>query len=327
MGTATAEETVTKPTTFREHFEAAKAAAQSEDQGTDEQPNTSVEASGDDTDGNAQTAEPTDKTADQTEETVEETEDGLLPADEAAKLTGDARKQYERMNKAFTTKTQALAAQRKELEQWQPLIEALQNDPDATLQEIASKRGLALTKAATQDSSVAAVDTVKQETQQALAELPEELKFLAPYFEALGKRILSSVEGKLQPIAATHKQFLDRSIESETNATLKAFSAQHPGWEKHEQKMLSIGRKVQPANGELTDIEYMELLYQLATKDVTEAEKTKKAIEKINKSAAAAEPAGNGVPEKNVVHAMPAPEKRGIREAYAAAKRGELWQK
>lgn len=317
-----------KPASIREHYEAAKAAAQSTDQGTDKKDET--EETVDDTDDTTtQTAEPTEEAADQTEVTAETEDDELLSADEVAKLTGDARKQYDRMNKAFTTKTQVLAEKRKGVEKWDRLITALDTNPDQTLEELAAARGFKLSKSeksadGKKVTTETPADQVKQEIDQALADMPDELKFLKPYFEKFAAKLTSSIDSKMKPIQESHQQMTNQAIETQTAATLKSFSTAHPGWEKHETKMLEIAQKIQPS-GKMPEFEYLETLYNLATANQTNAERTKKVVDKINKSAAAAETVGSGVSEKQVVHALPSPDKRGIREAYEAAKRGERW--
>lgn len=90
--------------------------------------------------------------------------------------------------------------------------------------------------------------------------------------------------------------------------------------------MLEIGKKFVPTEGAMTDFEYMETLHQLATANITQAEQTKKVVEKINKAAASAEPNTPGVSSERVEHVLPPPDQRSMRHAYAAAKRGEVWK-
>ena len=264
-------------------------------------------------------AEESPEVEDQPSEATE-SPDALLSDEQVAKLTPDQRKQYDEMNRAWTQKTQKLSAERKEMEQWKPLIDALTNDPDAALRQLAERRGMQLSpKAQEQVVAAAAADT--------LAELPEELQFLKPALELLGKTILDSVEGKLKPIAEAQTQMLSEAAAAETQATLEAFSAKYPGWEKHQEAMVKLGQKMIPTAGAMTDFEYMEMLHTLASAKESEADKTKKVVAKINKAAAASEQKTAGLSSERIEHAMPPPGKRSLRDAYEAAKRGEVWTK
>src|SRR3990172_11642241 len=76
-------------------------------------------------------------------ETVES--DELISAEEVATLDDAGKANYKKMQKAFTEKTQKLAAQRKEAEAYKPyqeLIKAYQTDPTGTIQKLASQHGL-----------------------------------------------------------------------------------------------------------------------------------------------------------------------------------------
>ena len=111
---------------------------------------------------------------------------------------------------------------------------------------------------------------------------------------------------------------------AETQSELAAFSKANPGWEKHEAAMVKMGERILPGKGMSTS-EYMGILYREVTAGINKAELTKKTVEKINKSAAASESPTPGVNTSRVVHALPPPDKRTFRDAFEAAKRGEVW--
>jgi hypothetical protein len=69
----------------------------------------------------------------------------------------------------------------------------------------------------------------------------------------------------------------------------------------------------------------METLYTLATAGLKQIETTKKTVDRINKAAKASEPQTSGAPPERVSTLLPPPDKRGIRDAFEAAKRGEVW--
>lgn len=306
MGTPTEEKTVESPK-GNAAFDAARASIgkPSQDTATEEKPA--------DTDSpEKQPDEPAEKPADHPTEAGEEP-DTLLPAEEVSQLSAEARKVYDRMNKSYTTKTQALATQRKELEAWLPTIEALKTNPAPAIEQMAKQLGLKVSKEE-------AVQTIKQET---LAEIPEELR---PILEPVVKRIMAEVEAKVAPLKEGVNQVVSENIAAQTEATLKTFSAKYPGWEKYEKAMIAEGQSFLPGPG-MDDFKYMEKLYKLVTADVSEAEKAKKVVEKINKSVESSEQKRSGVSEERVAHALPPPDKRSFREAYEAAKRGEVWEK
>ena len=306
----------------KDAFAAARAAvaAQSKDQGAaapDESPD-------DDTSAQNEPAQETETPADESTETgpTEDTSepDTLLTPEETAKLSAKEQRLYEKAQKNYTLKTQRLAEERKALEPWKQLSESLQADPDAVITELARRRGLTIAK--TQNTTVQ--DTAKT----TLAELPAELQFLAPVLEQFGNRLLEKVKADIAPIRTTQEEQIAATVAAETDAEVKAFSAdpRFKDWKQHEAKMLDIGKKFTPSNG-MTTFEYMETLYTLATANRKKADVVKDTVEKINKSAAASESVTPGVQNKVVEHALPPPEKRGMRDAWEAAKRGERWVK
>ncbi len=277
------------------------------------------EATADDTSKDAKPSEDPEKVADQTQEPTETT-DALLTTEQLAAMSPKERQQAEKWQTKLTQESQRQAAQRKELEGLLPLVEALKANPAAALEEIAKKNGLTLTRAAVQDTK-----TVETHAASALADIPEELQFLKPVFESYGKKLMETLRGEIAPIKEAHTAMVSEAAAAETQSTMEAFTAKYPEWKKHEVKMLEIGAKFIPTAGAMTDFEYMETLHKLATSDQSKAEQTKTLVEKINKSAASVEPSGSGVPNERVEHALPPPDKRSMRDAFAAAKNGIRW--
>ncbi len=255
--------------------------------------------------------------ADQPKEPADE--DALLTPEELAALPAKERAKAEKWQAKLTQKAQSLAAQGKEFDRWKPLITELEANPDAALTKLAEQRGLKLTPR--QDT------TVESKTTEQMAELPEEWQFMKPVFEAYGKKLLDSVRGEIAPVKEAHERMTTEAVAAETESTLERFTAKYPDWKKHEAKMLEIGTKFIPKEGSMSDFEYMETLRTLATAGISEAEKTKTVIAKINKAAENVEPNTSGMQQDRVVHTMPPPGKRDMRAAWEAAKRGEVWQK
>jgi small-conductance mechanosensitive channel len=317
------EETVTPETTETasapkgsDAFKAARASVAA--QSTDQEPEAAPAPAKDDTTDTPPAEEPA--VTDQPSEVTEPT-DALLTPEELAALSPKERAKAEKWQAKLTQESQRQAAQRKELEGMIPLVEALKTNPQAALEEIAKQHGLTLTRNA-QDTQ-----TVQARTAEVMAELPQELDFLKPILEGYGQKIIDSLRGEITPIKEAHAAMISEAVAAETQSTLEAFSAKYPDWKKHEPKMLELGKKFIPTAGAMTDFEYMETLHNLATMNVAKAEQTKKAVARINKAAASSEAPTSGMSNERVEHALPPPEKRSMRDAFNAAKRGERWVK
>ena len=262
------------------------------------------------------TVEEPEKVADQPEESTEEEIDALLTPEEVAALPKKERSLYEKAQKNYTLKTQALAAERKEMEQWKTLIDALQNDPDSAIRQLAERRGLKF---------------AEKPVEQDNTPIPDELKFLEPIFAAREKAIEAKLEAKYGPLKEQVDSITSQAIAAETESSLAQFEAKNPGWKKYETRMLEIGQEFMPAKP-MSDMKYMETLLTLAKINDTEAEKTKKVVEKINKAVASAEPNISGVPTHRVETTPPSnwtgmTDRQQLEAAMAAAKRGERWVK
>ena len=296
-----------KPSSFKDHYEAAKSAQSStEDQG---EPPVKV----DDTPPETPPAQEPEKPADEPTETGEPP-DTLLSEEEVRQLSAKDRKLYEKAQKNYTQKTQKLAADRKAMEEWTPLIDGLKADPDATLEKLAKERGFVLQKPETKQESTSADD------------LPEELKFLEPIFSAREKALEAKIRAEMAPVKDGLDRMTSEAIAAETQSTIAQFSAdpRYSNWKQHEARMLEIGAEFIPAKP-MSDFKYMQHLYTLATAELNEAEQTKKLVTKINKSAANVDPAAPTVQDSRVEHALPPPGSRSMRDAWDAAKRGESW--
>ncbi len=279
-----------------------------------------VAEGGDDT-----STQPTQQTevADESQEATPP-EDSLLTPAELDSLSPKERAKAEKWQAKLTQKAQRLSAQEKEFQQWQPLVDGLRNDPQATIEAVAKQLGLTVAKA--QDPTKAEV-TAK--VAKALDALPEELRPLfEPAFENLKQEIMASFDGRLRPIAEAQTAMLTEAAATETTATIEAFSSKYKDWKAYEPKMIEIGQKFVPTAGAMSDFEYMETLYKLATVGISQAEQTKKVIERQNRSAESSEARSAGVQSKTVEHVLPpVGQGRSLRAAYEAAKRGETWTK
>ena len=302
--------TADAPKTAASVFDAARAsvAAQSKDQGTADKGTPDDNAA-------PPPAEDPDKVADQPQEPTDD-DDALLTPDEVSKRSAKERTLYEKAQKNYTVKSQKMAADRKALEEWNPLIEGFKADPTATLEKVAKQLGFTVAKAGSQDTKTAES-----------ADLPEYLSEIRPFIEARDKALEARIRAELEPVKKAHAEMAQEAVIADTESTIERFTAKYPEWKQHESKMLEFGAMLVPAPGsKMTDFEFMEKMHTLATSGIAEAEATKKVIAKMNKSAASSEDRTSGIPKERVAHTMPPKDKRSFKDAWEAAKRGEVWE-
>lgn len=315
--------------TFQEAFAAAKAehtAAAANDATTpDPEPSTPETTA---TDGEADAAAGDSETS-----LISDAEYDAL----AKQHGNDPAKLRRELNKAFTQKTQKLAAERTALEplkalaEHRELLEALQSDPEGTLKALAEQHGLkfaeptAEVETAQQAQSAAqpAVDAIVDSFKQKLGpELEYLADSLAPAITELVKTLTQqTVTEATAPLKAAEQARLQQQAVEQTQATMSAFEQAHPDWKQHEPAMLKLAQQLQP-NG-LSETEYLEQLYRLVTFDTQVAEATKKKIAAVNEAAKKAEPRAQTTADTNVRRT--APKAATFHDAFEAAKRGERW--
>lgn len=306
--------------TFQEAFAAAREEHSVEEQATDDAAGT--EATIGDTETAQPPAETSDEAAGQPEATAEEDEGRILSKEDEAKLSPELKATYRKMQKSFTQKTQKLSAKYKDAEQDLELGRALRSNPTAVIEAIATQTGMKLVKGEVQKGDAPTTPEVSGSIGDELKkDLGPELAWLA---DRLAPAIERIVERKIGPTQQGLNEVVAQSAAAETNATMTAFGEKYKGWEKYEPKMLEIARRVQPTDGQMTDYEYMELLYTLARAGETEAESTKRAIQRINGAAEKAESSESGIPTSRVAPAAPS-KRPTFKQAFEAAKRGEVW--
>jgi hypothetical protein len=238
------------------------------------------------------------------------------PSDEAKLLAELPPALRTRYNQVFTQKAQKYAEERKRYEPYAQLIASLEQDPLTTIKALAERAQL-----------IKAPEPGERATDSYVAKLAaivgeEEAGRLAPILKEVAKEAIAE---EVKPLKA-HQEYVSAEFAREQTATvMKAFSDKYPGWEKYESKMLEFSNTLQP-NG-MDEGAYLEALYKLATYGVQSAEQTKAIVEKMQKSAAASESVSSGV---NASRVAPGPRKykdtdEALREAAAAARRGEVW--
>jgi hypothetical protein len=283
--------------------------------------------------------EVTDETNADTDTTQEQTQaetpadapaetDELLSDEEVATLDVNGQANYKKMQKAFTEKTQKLAAERKEMEAYRDLIKSYQTDPKETIKKLAQQHGLSLAEAAqlvkqepvkvTPEES----EVTRTQLRQLLGEGNEELADgLAKIIDSRAEQIAGS---RVKPIEDRQADITRRAAQEAADADLKAFEKSHPDFKTYEPAMRELSTKIQPAEGAKMDVsEYLEMLYKVASLKDSEATQTKKVIDRINKAASSSESKESAIPTNKVTPARPkAPT---LEEAFEAAKKGIAW--
>lgn len=273
---------------------------------------------------------PESETADPSNESQPET--STEPAGDPSDLISDAEYQAlvakhpndpgrvaKELKAVFTKKTQALAEQRKVLAPYADLIEAYEQDPVTVLRDLASQQGLRFADPEPQATTQSIVDDAVGAFRQALG---PELDFLADKLAPAVQALAESVAGRVVtesvgPLADSQQSLLTRAAHEQTASVMQTFGTKHPDWPQHEAKIVELGSKLHPQG--MDELEYLDLLYTLATKDVAAGETAKRAVAKMVRGAAEAEGKTRSVPDSQVSKTTNKP--LTFREAYEEAKR------
>lgn len=218
------------------------------------------------------------------------------------------------LQSAFTKKTQGLSAVKK-------FIRDLNTNPDAVIEAMAKRRGFSLSKPSKAAPTNAEIDALRTELTTAVG--AETAEKLTGKFEAAIKRM---TESSLEPIRQTLDTQAAEAALEQSKLVLEAFNTAHPDWKTHEKRMMEIGNKLSPQG--MDEGEYLDNLYYLATRDVSDADKTKKVIERMDKGArVASSPAAGSA--GSTVRSAPAKAPSldaAIKRGLEAARRGERYQ-
>lgn len=238
----------------------------------------------------------------------------LLTKDEIESLKGDPAALDKAYKVAYTKKTQALSAQMKKLEPLTKLLSEFESNPTQTLQLLASQHGMTLTPA----------------QQQAVAETPTDLEILQKAYETYDPAQIAEAHQTVlgNQFKRQQEQFeLKQKSQQQADETLSQFTQKFPDWKQHEQQINALAAQFVPAQG--TDgLAYMEMLYHMATKDKTEAKRTKEVLDRMKASAEKSESPNGGVPNSVVAQRPPKPANlnAAFRNAFEDARRGVRYE-
>lgn len=272
------------------------------------------------------------------------TDDELISAEEFTALQTKHAKNPDALLKdlvgVFTKKTQTLAAERKSvarLQQYEPLLDAYEQDAVGVIKLLAEENGLELVAKGTTAPKTEpaageeAVDTLLDEFRTTLGpELEYLADGLAPAIKGLVEKLTkTTVTEATKGLKAQQDTLLTKAATDATDAVMTTFGTTHPDWKDHEPAMMALAAKIEPKG--MTEVEFLEHLYQVATRDAWEKDKdtkigeaVKTTLAKMQKGAATTETHQASTPESQVRKAPP--ETPSFSEAYEAAKRGERWE-
>jgi len=316
-----------------QNIEQAFEAAVAEHSSKEEQADGAKEAlddkgTGDTETGEEQQTQDTDEAQGASDESADEQ---LLTDEEFNKVRSDPEALRKTMNRAFTQKTQALAEKRKRLETYEAFIQAYEKDPLGTIAQVAEQNGYVFApKSASKQGEGKPAETTGQTEQaedtvsllrEALAADPEDLPArLASVVEKIAdKRADEKIERRVKPVEEKQREGEARDSQREYQKALGRMDTRHKGWTKFKNQMVALDKKIKPQPGTTVD-EYLDMLYDLATKDAKIGTKTRETVEKINRAAKESDDPGSGVPTSNI---SSLPENPSLEEAFELALQGK----
>lgn len=260
------------------------------------------------------------------------TEQDLLSADEYAAVKDDPAALQKAYNRAFTQKTQRLAEERKRIEAYQGLIQGLETNPLQTLELLSQQLGVKIVQPGSEAPVTPQQPSQRDQLVGALKTKLDEygLGAVAPELVAVAQGIAEEIAGqKLKPIEEAAGRLTTESQQREAANIMQQFQQRHPDWKQHEAAMMKLAERYKPATDAqgrfvVTEAQYLDDLYRLATFDTSVSRETEKRIQKMQSSAAAAEPARSTTVTSDKV-SQRAPTGAKFRDAYAAAKAGIEW--
>lgn len=240
---------------------------------------------------------------------VAEVAETLLSEEEFESLQDDPAALRAALNKAYTQKTQQLGPARQ-------LLDALAKDPDSVIKALVQARGFKLQDHDPASAATSAADEVTQAFEQVLG--PESAKLLRPALDKL-------LDEKLKPYREAEQARMGRATVEHAKLIEKQFTELRPDWKQHEKKMIALSKHIRPEG--LEPLEYMDLLYTGATKDNAAMKRAEKLFDRtVNAAKAIAETKVSGTASTAVTTAQPKDRLPSLREASAAAMRGERFQ-
>lgn len=268
-----------------------------------------------------------DGTPPQEPEDADEGDDTSTDDDDAqgSDLDDDVRIDYssldaetrKKVNRILTRTQQRHAKARDEDREGQAIAKALKEDPQGFIRLIGQQLGLDIKEA---PKTQAEVDTAYQVAVKQLGK--EGADALLPVLEAFSNSIVTS---KMTPVMQELQSLRATAAQASADADVKLFEARNPDWKKYEAAMLDVGKRIRPAEGSSTQ-DYLQILYNEATKGRKSAATAKKVAARVVKaSEGATDVSTASVPAGKVSHTRPEG-KITAKQAFEAAKAGVRWE-
>lgn len=234
-------------------------------------------------------AKPAEKVGDKTEPTTED-ENELISDAEFKALQAQHADDPAALKKsllgAYTKKTQALATQRRSvqrLEQYAPILDAFEADPEATLRALIEEQGIDIAKwipategTADPGKAKAAADAERASLMTDAQEvLGPELDYLADPLVKLFEKLLERrgpayVDRAVQPLKQATERLTGKTLQDESASIMTQFETKRPDWKTHEPAMNKLAAQMTPAPG-MTELDWLDTLYKVASRDAWEA--------------------------------------------------------
>jgi len=223
----------------------------------------------------------------------------------------------------WTKKTQGLSELKKTIEPYADLISDFEEDPEKTLGVLAAQYGKRLTPFEGEPAKPATETVVDTAVAKFRTALGDEYGFLAdalaPAVKALAEDVAKGiVSEQVAPLKSAQEGLVSRAAREQTATIMQTFTAKHPTWQQHEAEMMRIGARLQPKGME--ELEYLETLFHLATKDRAVSTGVQKVVERMVTDAEQAEGAERPTSESRVK--VTSPKRPTFHEAAEAARRG-----
>ncbi len=238
-------------------------------------------------------------------------------------LKKDPEKLFKEMNRGLTKKMQRLAATREALEPYSDFINSYAKDPRVAAIELAESLGIEVKRPKSVEASEKAVEKLSDQINAKVRAA------LGPEYEDIADKIGTAihdaaslmVEEAVKPLKQGQESLISESAAREANNALEVFGKTHPDWKKYEKQMTSLSARYKPGEG-VSEQEYLDTLYVLASREGKEGDAAKKAAKRINNSAKKSSGKSRSVsPEQ--VSAKSSGALPTFAESAAAARRGE----
>jgi hypothetical protein len=199
-------------------------------------------------------------------------------------------KLYKSLMRASTAKFQEISADRR-------LLQAMRDNPRAVIESAAKNMGLTLSDAKAIESTAKQEEVVDEIMVDMVNLFGQELApAVRPVME---KMIRALVDKEVAPLRAEQAATKTESYQKQAAAHAQTFRAKHEGelTPAIEAKIMDLGKSIFPAEG-TNPLEYLDMLFTVATAGNTAAKVAKVAAERIKVAQTTAEPRRGAAPAK-----------------------------